>query len=190
MNLLRLTRHLIPALLVFTLVGTSKLQAQTAERPQRGPEHQKLQAWVGEWKYEGTLQETPLGPGGKFAGRDKEQWVMNGLFLESRAKDTGVYNGKKMTYEGLVVRWHDPNSQTFRSRSFDTDGIVGEGEDSVSGNTWTSKGWNIDSKGKKNLSRETSVLSADGKTRKAKMEISLDDGKTWMLLWELTAKKR
>ena len=115
---------------------------------------------------------------------------MNGLFLETRGKDTGVYGGKEITYEGVVLRWFDAASQMFRDQSYDNDGVVGGGEATVNGNVWSSKGWGTNSQGKKSQTRGTTTFSADGKTRTSKFEISLDEGKSWQPLWELTAKKR
>lgn len=180
----------LAALLCLCLQFATPLQAQIADRPKAGPEQQKLAVWLGEWDYEGTIMDSRLGPGGKFKGTEQVRWTMDGLFQESRSKDKGVYGGKPMTYEGLLVRWYNAVSKTFLSRSFDNDGVIGEGVDTVSGNTWTSTGSGVTSKGEKTLSRGTTVFSADGKSRTGKFEISFDDGKTWAPLWELTAKRR
>lgn len=164
-------------------------QAQIQDRPKAGPEQKKLEVWVGEWKYEGTLKDTPLGPGGKFAGRESIRWILDGLFLEAKGKDKGVYGGKEMTYEGVVIRWFDPAAKTYRDQSFDNDGVVGAGLGTFSGMVWTTTGTGTDSKGKKYMTRGSTTFSSDGKSRSSKSEISFDDGKTWILGWELTAKK-
>lgn len=189
-----LFRHRSPgatvvALLGLFLVSGSLAQAQIADRPKAAPEQQKLAIFAGEWSYEGTFKDTVLGPGGKFTGKETARLAMDGLFLESRGRDKGVYGGKEITYEGLSVRWYDAAAKVYRFQSFDNDGFVGSGTFSVAGSTWTNTGSSTSAKGEKMKNRGTSVFSADGKTYTTKSEISFDDGKTWVLLWESTSKK-
>jgi len=73
------------------------VQAQTPERPKPGPEQKKLvEVFGGEWKYEGTTQETPLGPAGKFAGKQTSRPILGGLYLETKWQDKGTYGGKEI----------------------------------------------------------------------------------------------
>lgn len=188
--LFRVRNGLFITVLLAAIHFGANVQAQIADRPKTGPDQKKMEIWAGTWTYEGTLHDSPLGPGGTFRGRETIRWIMDGLMQESRGKDTGVYGGKKMTYEGLQVRWFDAVTGKYRSRSFDNDGVIGESEDSPDGRVWSAKGQGMDSKGRRSLSRGTTTFSADGKTRVSKFELSLDDGKTWFPLWELTAKKR
>ena len=153
-----------------------------------GPRTQDAQSGR-EWAYEGTLRETKLGPGGKFAGQDASRWILDGLFMESRDKDKGVYGGKEMTYEGVTIHWYDAATKTYKTRSFDNDGVVSEGSETVNGKTWTSTGTGVGSKGQKLMNRNTTTFAADGRSYTAKSEISFDEGKTWTIYWELTAKK-
>lgn len=179
----------LTAVLWSFLHSASLVHAQIQNRPKPGPEHKKLEVWAGGWAYEGSLKETPLGPGGKFSGRETNRWILDGLFLEAKAKDTGVYGGKEITYEGLVIHWYDSATKTYREQAFDNDGFVSAGVETVSGNTWTGTGTATDSKGNKTLTRNSTTFSPDGKTRTSKSEISFDDGKTWTIYWELTATK-
>jgi hypothetical protein len=179
----------VVALLGLFLVSGSLAQAQIADRPKASPEQQKLAMFAGEWSYEGTFKDTVLGPGGKFAGKDTVRFTLDGLFLESRGRDKGVYGGKEITYEGLTIRWYDAAAKVYRFQSFDNDGFVGSGTFTVAGSTWTNSGTSTSAKGQKVKNRGTSTFSADGKSQTSKSEISFDDGKTWSLLWELTAKK-
>lgn len=168
---------------------TSSVQAQIQDRPKAGPEQEKLKAWIGEWTYEGTLKETPLGPGGKFAGKSTGRMILDGLFLETRGEDKGVYGGKEMVYQSVAIWWFDPGTKAYRDRHFDNDGLVGSSMTMVNGNTWTSSGTSTDSKGKNLRNRTTATFSADNNSVAIQAEISLDDGTTWMPLYELTMKK-
>lgn len=189
--LIRNTVHGWPLLvLTLSLLNGWTATAQVQNRPVIGPEHRKLEAWAGKWKYSGTLKDSPLGPGGDFTGSDRAEWILDGQYLLGKGKDKGVYGGKPMTYEAVTVVWYDPTARNYRQRYFDNDGFQGDSTMTVSGNTWTSHGSSIDRNGRKYLTRATSTFSSNGKSRTTMSEISFDEGKTWAVLWELTAKKR
>ena len=171
------------------LLSSNFVQAQIQDRPKAGADQKKLEIHVGEWKYEGTLKDTPLGPGGKFAGKSTSRMILDGLFLESRNEDKGFYGGKEMVYKGVSIQWFDSATKGYTSQSFDNDGIVTRSATVVNGNSWASTGNGIDSKGKAYRYRDTTTFSADGKTSSTKSELSVDDGKTWMPYWESTATK-
>lgn len=68
------------------------LQAAIPEQPKPGPEHNKMEAWVGEWTYEGTAEASPLVPASTFKGKEISRMVLGGFFLEMRDEgevDTG-----------------------------------------------------------------------------------------------------
>ncbi len=186
---IRSVKLTIVALAWLFLLSAGFVQAQISDRPKPGPEQKKLEVWVGEWKYAGSLSDTPLGPGGKFAGKTTSRMILDGLFLESRGEDKGVYGGKALLYKAVGLQWYDPKTKTYLDQHFDNDGVVGGGVTTVTGNTWTSTGTQTDSKGKSYKTRTTATVSSDGKTGTQKSELSADDGKTWMPYWEDTLKK-
>lgn len=175
------------SLLLMALAGF--VQAQVADRPKVGPEQKKLEVFVGDWTYAGSLSETPLGPAGKFAGKVAFRMILDGLFLESRAEDKGVYGGKEIVFKGITIQWYDSAKQNYQSHSYDNDAFVNTSVTTVSGNIWSGIGQQTDSKGKIYKTRHSSTVSADGHTIVEKAEISTDEGKTWMPLWEDTMKK-
>ena len=59
----------------------------------------------------------------------------------------------------------------------------------MNGNIWTGTGTRKDINGKIYKIKASNTFSSDGKTCKTICELSADDGKTWMPLWELTLKK-
>ena len=171
------------------LLSAAFVQAQIQDRPKPGPEQKKLEVFVGEWNYEGSLSDTPLGPGGKFAGKQTARMILDGLFLESGGEDKGVYGGKEIVYKGVSIQWFDPITKTYLDHGYDNDGFAGKGVTTLTGNTWTSTGTQTDRKGKIYKSKSSTTFSSDGKTRTTKTELSADDGKTWMPWYELTMKK-
>jgi len=187
-----LRRRFNPILAAFVslfLLASSSALAQIQDRPKPGPELKQLEVWVGEWKYEGTLRDTPLGPGGKFAGKMTTRLILDGLFLESRGQDKGIYGGKELVYKSLMIQWYDPVKRIYVDGGYDNDGTVGRGETTVNGSTWTKTGTVVDAKGKTNRFKAVSSVAADGKTITTKSELSVDDGKTWIPYWESTNMK-
>ncbi len=156
---------------LFLLLSTSRVQAQIADRPKAGPEQKKLEVRVGEWKYEGSMSDTPLGPGGQFAGKTTSRMVLDGLFLENQSEDKGVYGGKELVYKSKGMQWYDPGTKTYRTQYFDNDGIVSAGTLTVSGDTWSSTGSMTDSKGTVYLTRDSTTYSADGSTSTTRGEL-------------------
>ena len=128
------------ALLGCFLASFSLARAQIADRPKVAPEQHQLAMFVGEWSYEGTAKDTVLGPGGHYAGHETVRFTMDGLFLESHGRDTGVLGGKEVTWEGLWMRWYDAAAKQYKSEGFDNEGLVSSGTLTVAGRTWTSKG--------------------------------------------------
>ncbi|MEO8427819.1 MAG: DUF1579 family protein [Verrucomicrobiota bacterium] len=171
------------------LLSAPVVRAQIQDRPKPGPEQKKLEVFVGEWKYEGSVSDTPLGPGGKFAGKQTTRMVLDGLFLEGRAEDKGIYGGKEIVYKGVFIEWFDSITKTYVTHSYDNDGFAANGVTTVSGNTWASTGTQTDRKGKIYKTKSSSTFSSDGKTVIGKNELSTDDGKTWIPLYEITLTK-
>jgi len=179
------------ALLAYFLVSLSLAQAQIADRPKIAPEQHQLAMFVGEWSYEGTLKDSVTGPGGNCAGKETVRFTMDGLFLESHGRDTGVYGGKEIIWEGMGLRWYDAAAKQYKSQFFNNDGFVDSGTLTVAGRTWTYKGGSrsIGAKGQQFLNRNTTTFSTDGKATTSKGETSFDNGKTWSVIWEGTGKK-
>ncbi len=164
-------------------------EAQTQDGPPHGPEQKKIGIFAGEWNYEGTLSETPLGPGGKFHGKTVGKLTLDGFFVESRSEDKGVYGGKERVFKGMEVLWYDPMTKTYIHQSFDNEGVVSRSVATERDNTWTETGAMTMSNGKSYKTRSSAVFSPDGRMLKMKVELLTDDGKTWISFWELTSRK-
>jgi len=174
---------------ILLVLSAGLAEAQIQDRPRLRPEHKKMEMFVGTWNYDGAVNETALGPGGKFSGRMTSQMVLDGLFLERKAEDRGLYAGKAVIFRNIQIMWYDPAQKAYTEQTFDNDGMVSKVNTTVDGNTWTDTGITTESKGKVYKTRTTNTFSADGKTFKSRTELSMDDGKTWILRWEFTARK-
>lgn len=104
--------------------------------PQRTAEHERLSAFVGEWKTREVHQPTPWLPqGGTGEGRSVTRWGVNNLCTIVDYKSQGVMG----TFEGHGVETWDPNRKAYVTTWFDSMMPVGmqmigrfEGDDYVS----------------------------------------------------------
>ena len=89
------------------------------ELPKPAPELQKLSFLAGDWVHDETYETSPMGPGGKGAGRSRNQWVLGDHHLYM------VYAGNtpmgKIEGRGFL-RW-DPNAKVYALDWFDNMGL-------------------------------------------------------------------
>ncbi len=175
------------ALLWIFLISTPVVQAQTSEGQKPGPEQKKLAMFVGEWKYEGTNNATPLGPSGKFVGKMTSRMILKDLYLESKWEDRG-FAGSQFD-QGVLIQWYDPVTKTYPAHGYSASGGNDIGVTTLAGNTWTLIGTTTDAKGKVNKHKDTYTFSSDGEVITQISDISMDDGKSWLACFVLTMKK-
>ena len=115
--------------MVCVLVLTAAAQTQS---PAPGPEHKRLQVFVGNWTFQGEAKAGPAGPGGKITGSDRNQ-LLGGFFVERQVEETGPMG--KVT--GRMMIGYDPVKKTYITSGFDSTGAFNSGTVAVNGNTWT-----------------------------------------------------
>jgi hypothetical protein len=175
------------ALLGLMIVSAPLAQLNAADQPKPGPEHKKLEVWVGEWTYEGSGQATPFLPAsGDFRGILTGRMVLGGFFLELHARDI---SDDGYLYDQKILRTYDPLKKVYVDYVFMNDGTAEMNTVTVDGNTWTMNGTARDSEGKNYRTRAVEVVSQDGRTLTGTFQYSSDDGKTWVKAWTDTAKK-
>lgn len=137
-----------------------------------GPEHQRLNVFVGRWNTEGQTRAGPLGPAARITAIDTYEWFPGGFFLvhhvDARAGDEEI--------KVLEVIGYDPSSRTYYARSFDNQGHAGSYVLSVRDGGWTFKG---------ESERASVVVSKDGNVMTVNWERS-DDGTTWLPWMDVT----
>jgi hypothetical protein len=103
--------------------------------PQPGPEHKKLEYFVGKWTTEGEMKASPMGPGGKISSTDNCEWFDGGFAVICRSdgktpmgpsKSVGIlgYSSEEKVYTYYGV---DNSAMTMTSVPHGT----------VQGDTWT-----------------------------------------------------
>ena len=157
--------------LLLLLFGIS-LPAQ-AQTPKPGAEQKKLEVFLGAWKYEGDYKAGPLGPAGKFSGRQTGRWILDGFFLEWKGKEKGQFGDVRWT----EVDWYDPVTKSYLYQGFQSDGTTWSGSFTLEGRVLTVSG-TMAYKGTTYRTRGQSTFSADARTVTGTGDISTD-GKVW-----------
>ncbi len=115
---------------------TSLLLAQAPpDAPKPGPEHKKLEYFVGKWIVESEFKPNEYIKAGKTVHTETNTLGPGGFYVESRAE------GQLPTRFGFLA--YDSNAKLYISYYANAVGLVGSGTGSVHGNTWT---WMVEDK--------------------------------------------
>jgi uncharacterized protein DUF1579 len=106
------------------------------ESPKPGPEHKKLEYFVGTWKVETEVKPNPYMPAGKSRITSTCTSGPGGFFLECR----GEGEGYPTTH---VIMAYDSQEKVYTEFYASSAGLVGGGTATVDGNTWT---WMLEDK--------------------------------------------
>ena len=115
---------------------TSLLLAQAPPAPPKpGPEHKKLEYFVGKWTVEGEIKANEFVPAGKTVGTETNTLGPGGFYVESRSE------GQLGTRFGFLA--YDSHAKVYTSYYANSVGLVGTATGTVNGNTWT---WMVEDK--------------------------------------------
>lgn len=110
------------------------------EMPKPGPEHKKMDVFVGTWTLDGDMKPGPMGPGGKMSENEKCEWMEGGFFVVCHAD----YKMEKMgNGVGLSVMGYSNDDKAYTYREFSSDGEFLDSRGMLDGDTWT---WTSDEK--------------------------------------------
>jgi hypothetical protein len=141
---------------------TSLLLAQAPPVPPKpGPEHKKLEYFLGKWTVEGEIKANEFVRAGKTVQTETNTLGPGGFYVESRSE------GQLPTRFGFIA--YDSHAKVYTSYYANSGGLVGAGTGTVNGNTWT---WMVEDKfaGNAIKGRTTvTVLSASQYTFKYEM---------------------
>jgi hypothetical protein len=114
---------------------TSLLLAQAPPAPPKpGPEHKKLEYFVGTWKTEGEIKANELMPAGKTVSTETATLGPGGFYVESRSEGQWTTS---------AIMTYDSHAKVYTSYYANSVGLVGASTGSVNGNTWT---WMVEDK--------------------------------------------
>lgn len=151
------------SVVVILLSGfTSLLLAQAPPAPPKpGPEHKKLEYFVGAWKAEAEIKANGYVPVGKTVGTETCTLGPGGFYVECR--------GEGQLPARLAIIGYDSHAKVYTSYYASSTGLVGTGTGTVEGSTWT---WMVEDKwlGKAVKGRTTvTILSPTEHTSKYEM---------------------
>jgi hypothetical protein len=170
-------RSSVAVVLICGFTALSLAQAPP-EGPKPGPEHKKLEYFLGTWKVETEIKANEYVPAGKGITTATVTLGPGGFCVESRAE------GQIPRTDAIIA--YDSDAKVYTEFYASSTGLVGSGTGTVNGNTWT---WMLEDKvfGKAAKGRTTiTILSASQYTSKYEM---LDANGRYVTLTEGTATK-
>src|SRR5215472_7617252 len=89
------------------LVASLALAQAPAGPPQPGPEHKRLEYFVGKWSGEGTMKESVFGPAGKMTMTETCEWFTGGFAIVCKSTGTMAGLGEM---KGLAIMAYNPET--------------------------------------------------------------------------------
>jgi uncharacterized protein DUF1579 len=159
------------------LLGVALSARVQTEKPKPAPELKKLDFFAGTWATEGEIKPGPVGPGGKFTGTNRVQWMDGAFFLVTQSEFHGaVGQGSETSYMG-----YDSSDKTYTYDSFNTLGEADHAKGQVDGDTWT---WLSDTTvGSRAMKGRLTQKIVSATAYNFKFEVSAD-GVTWSTVLE------
>jgi hypothetical protein len=120
-----------------TLVITSSVASLGAQAPPQkpGPEHKKLEYFLGKWTTTGDMKASPMGPGGKITSKDNCEWFQGGFAVVCHSEGTGPTGPTK----AIAILAYNPEEKKYTYYGLDNTamsmGTIPKG--TVEGSTWT-----------------------------------------------------
>lgn len=132
-------RRVAVALVVMFVLGGVIFAQAPPQVPKPGPEHKRLDYFVGKWTSEVEMKQSPFGPAGKFTSTDHNEWMPGGFFLVLHS----VGKGAMGEMSELAVMGYDPEEKVYTYHAFNSMGEAEASKGSLEGDTWT---WTSESK--------------------------------------------
>ena len=82
-----------------------------ADAGKPGPEHKKLEPFVGQWTFTMKFWTDPSQPPAVLKGTIERKWIMDGRFVQETARGECAKTGK--SFEGLGLVGYDPGQKKF-----------------------------------------------------------------------------
>jgi hypothetical protein len=91
--------------------GPEALLKALAEAGKPGPEHKKLEPFVGQWTFTAKLWTDPNDAPAEMKGTIERKWIMDGRFVQETARGECAKTGK--TFEALSLLGYDAGQKKF-----------------------------------------------------------------------------
>jgi hypothetical protein len=158
--------------------------AQTPpQAPKPGPELKRLEYFAGNWATEADMKPSPYGPGGKFTGIDRAEWMPGNFFLL-------IHSGFKSPMgpgKELAVMGYKTDDKVYTYDAYNSMGEADHSTGTVEGDTWT---WMSNDKiGGKEIKGRFTVKVVSPTSYTFKYEMASETGE-WATLMEGKATKK
>lgn len=149
--------------------------------PERGPDHDRLEVFLGEWRAEGRSYggpnqraEDPKSAAESWTSTHTGRWHTGHFFL---VQDERAFTGGN-PFDTLSIMGVDPQSERYFARSFENHGFYRHYEVTTEGRTWTISGL---------LERARVEFTADRRTQTITWEWKRNDA--WLPLCDRVARR-
>jgi hypothetical protein len=166
------------AILTMTLLlGIAVSSPTQKQTPKPAPELKKLDYFAGTWIVEGEIKPGFMGPGGRFTGTNRVQWMDGAFFLMTHSEFNGAFGkGSETSNMG-----YDSNEKMYTYDSFNSLGEADHAKGKVEGNTWT---WQSETRmGPQTVKGRLTIKMLSATTYNFKFEMS-PDGAHWNTVLE------
>jgi hypothetical protein len=109
-------KRILTAVSMMILMFVVAVQGQSST-PKPAPAVKQLDAWVGDWTFSGTTQDSPAGPEEKVEWRPHVHWILGGFFVEFDS--IWKANGEAHFVE---ILGYDPVKKVYTVSGFGDDG--------------------------------------------------------------------
>ena len=119
--------------LITTLLFSAVAFGQMA-MPKPAPELKKLDYFNGNWKIEGDMKPSPMGPGGKWTQTAHNEWFPGNFFLVMNSTYSGAGMGEA---KGMAHIGYNPEEKVYTYHEFTSMGEDSSSKGTLDGDTWT-----------------------------------------------------
>lgn len=165
------------AALVFVLLSPLAIAVHAQDAARLGPRADKIQALVGTWKVEGTVQPvevTGATDSGPISYTQVGKLVNDGAIVQVQRTGTGP----RGPVEELWMYSYNPVTKTYRMDASTGRSVIRNFTFKINGDVWTFTGTNTTVAGVTTLERFTLTFNADMTSATVRSEHSVD-GKQW-----------
>lgn len=151
--------------------------------PKPGPEHKKLDVFVGSWTLDADMKPGPMGPGGKVAENETCEWMEGGFYLMCKVKFNSAAMGNG---SGLSFLGYSDDDKAYSYRAFNSWGEFENAKGSWDSDTIT---WNSDEKfGGMTMKGRFMMKNISASSYNFSFEVS-QDGAKWTTVMDGKATK-
>jgi hypothetical protein len=127
-------RRTIVWVMGLVLSGGSGVTAQ-APSPKPGPEHKKLEYFVGNWNTTGEMKASPFGPAGKISATDTCEWFQGGFAVVCNSQGKGPSGPMK----SIGIMGYSTDQKVYTYYGVDNTAMVmmAAAKGTVKGDVWT-----------------------------------------------------